>query len=115
MMLWESGLTPLRLWHLAEGMCGKIPQFKINNGSDADMESMLEMRDDLVHFVHLIDIYAPCIVGITHWNNKSNMLQYCGEGDALINEYILSISDEAFLLLVLFNYTATWMSELQCE
>jgi hypothetical protein len=73
------------------------------------------MRDNLVHYVHLIDIYAPCIVGHTHWNIKSNMLQYCDEGDALFNEFILSISDEAFLLLVLFNYTATWMSELQCE
>ena len=115
MMLWESGLTQLRLWYLAEGMCGKIPQFKINSGSEADMEYVLEMRDNLVHYVHLIDIYAPCIVGHTHWNNKSIMLQYCGEGDALFNEFILSISDEAFLLLVLFNYTATWTSELQCE
>ena len=30
-----------------------------------------------------------------------NMLQYCGDGDALFNEFILSISDEAFLLLIL--------------
>ena len=58
MMLWESGLTPLRICNLAEGMCGKIPQFKINNGSEADMEYMLQMHDILVHYVHLIDIYA---------------------------------------------------------
>ena len=32
---------------LAEGMCGKIPHFQINNGNDADMEYMLARRDNL--------------------------------------------------------------------
>ena len=82
----------VRVDGLPEGMCGKIPHFKINNGSDADMRYMLDMRNNLVHYVHIIDIYAPCIIGHSHWNDMSKMLQYCGKGGALINEFILSIS-----------------------
>ena len=101
---------------LLEGMCGNIAQYsKINNGSDAEMKYMLDMRNNLVHYVHFIDIYAPCIVEHMQWNDKAKMLQYCGKGATLFNEYILSISDEAFLLLMLYNFTSTWMSELQCE
>ena len=96
-------------------MCGKLPHFKINNGSDADMAYMLEMRGNLVHYMHLIDIYAPCIVGHSNWNDKADMTRYCRDSAALFNDHVFSISDEAFLLLVLLNYTATWMSELACE
>ena len=46
---------------IADGMCGKIAHFKINNGKEADMDYMLDMRDNLVHYVHLIDIYAHII------------------------------------------------------
>jgi hypothetical protein len=96
-------------------MCGKIAHFKINKGSAADMEYMLDMRDNLVHDVHLIDIYAPCIVGHSIWNNKTNMTQYCRDSGGLFNDFVFSQSDEAFLLLVLLNYTETWMSELTHE
>jgi hypothetical protein len=46
--------------------------------------------------MHFNDIYAPCIVGHTQWNDKADLLQYCGKGATLFNEYTLSISDEAF-------------------
>jgi hypothetical protein len=99
----------------ADGMVGKIPHFKVNNGTDADTAYMMDMRDNLVHYVHLIDIYAPCIVGHSAWNDKATMMRYCRGNAALFNEFVLSISDEAFLLLVLLNYTATWMSEMTNE
>ena len=98
-----------------DGMCGKIAHFKINKGSAADMEYMLDMRDNLVHYVHLIDIYAPCIVGHSIWNNKTNMTRYCRDSGGVFNDFVFSQSDEAFLLLVLLNYTETWMSELTHE
>lgn len=98
-----------------DGMRGKIPHFKINKGNDMDMEYMLDKRCNLVHYVHLIDIYAPCIVGHSNWNDKANMTRYCGESGALFNDFVFSISDEAFVLLVLLNYTKTWMSELEFE
>jgi hypothetical protein len=61
-------------------MCGKIPHFEINNGQEADMDYMLPMQDNLVHYLHLIDIYAPCIVGHSKWNNKANMTNSCRAG-----------------------------------
>ena len=76
---------------------------------------MLAMRDNLLHYVHLIDIYAPCIVGRSKWNNKTNMTNSCCAGNGEFNEYVFLLSDEAFLLLVLLNYTATWLSELSVE
>ena len=79
------------------------------------MAYMLDMRCNLVHYVHLIDIYAPCIVGHSNWNDKANMTRYCGDSASLFNDFVFSISDEAFVLLVLFNYTETWMSEFELE
>jgi hypothetical protein len=94
-------------------MCGKIPNFHIHDGTDEDMEYMLGMRDNLLHYVNLIDIYAPCIVGRSNWHKHANLNNQCGESSALFNDFVFSVSDEAFLLLVLLNYTATWISELK--
>lgn len=98
-----------------DGMCGKIAHFHMCKGTDDDMQYMLDMRDNLVFYVHLIDIYAPCIVGKRQWNDKANMMRYCGDSAQLFNDHVLSISDEAFLLVVLLNYTETWMSEVEGE
>jgi hypothetical protein len=95
-----------------DGMCGKVPHFQICDGGDDAMEHMLNMRENLVSYVHLIDIYAPCIVGKSKWNDVANMTRYCGDSMELFNEHVFSISDEAFLLIVLFNYTKTWTSEI---
>ena len=43
------------------------------------------------------------------------MLRNCKDNEQLFREHVLTISDEAFMLLVLINYTATWMSEIQDE
>ena len=43
------------------------------------------------------------------------MTRYCGDSAQLFNDHVLSISDEAFLLVVLLNYTETWMSEVEGE
>ena len=43
------------------------------------------------------------------------MARYCGDSAALFNDFVFSMSDEAFMLLVLLNYTETWMSELARE
>lgn len=98
---------------VVDGMCGKIAHFHMSNGSDEAMNHMLLMRENLVYYVHLIDIYAPCIVGKSKWNDIANMTRYCGNNEQQFNDHVLSISDEAFLLVVLFNYTETWMSEVE--
>ena len=101
-----------KIYTSLEGVAGKITYFKQNNGSDADMAYMLAMRNNIVQYVNLIDIYAPCIVGSAKWNDVDNMNHYCGDNIFWFQQHVLSISDEAFLLTVLYNYSANWMSEI---
>ena len=76
------------------------------------MSYLFAMHENMVHHVHLIDIYAPCIVGWTTWNNTTNMVRYCGQSQQLSNDNVFSVSNEAFFLLVLDNYTEAWLSEV---
>ena len=69
------------------------------------MPYMLEMRKNMVHYVQLIDAYAPCVVSSRAWNNEANMAAYCGSNNRLFEQHVLSISDEAFMLVVLVNYS----------
>ena len=72
---------------------------------------MLQMRKNMVHYVQSIDLYAPCVVSKHAWNNEANMAAYCGASNRLFERFVLSISDEAFLLAVLDNYSARWQAE----
>ena len=61
-------------------------------------------------------MYAPCIVSYRTWNDDANMNRYCCTTDLkLFNAHVLSVSDEAFLLLVLINGGARWMAEIKRE
>ena len=72
---------------------------------------MLSMRNNMIHYVQLIDAYAPCVVSSRAWNNEANMGAYCGPNAIMFERKVLSISDEAFLLVVLINYAARWQAE----
>jgi hypothetical protein len=76
---------------------------------------MLQMQQNQVHYIALMDIFAPCIVSSSVWNNDALMAKYCGDNQDNLQEYVLTISDEAFMLLVLVNYAARWAAELQME
>ena len=65
----------------------------------------------MIHYVQLIDLYAPCVVSRRAWNNESNMAAYCGANASMFERKVLSISDEAFLIVVLINYAARWHAE----
>ena len=79
------------------------------------MKALLTIRSNIVNYVHVIDIFAPCIVKSSIWNRDAIMTQYCVDKASNFHKYVLSISDEAFLLLVLINYSATWMAEIDYE
>ena len=76
---------------------------------------MLEMRTNMVHYVQLIDLYDPCGVSKRAWNNEANMAAYCGSSNRPFERFVLSISDEAFLLVVLDNYSARWQAEYDID
>ena len=84
-------------------------------GSDADIEYMLQMRQNQVHYISLMDVFAPCIVSNCVWNDDALMAAYCGDNQQNFQDHVLTISDEAFLLLVLVNYAARWSAEVQLE
>ena len=98
-----------------EGESGKLKDFANVDGSHKDFAYMLKLRENQVYYVQLLDTYAPCIVSNKVWNNDRLMSQYCGSDQLAFHEHILTISDEAFLLLVLINYAARWKAELNIE
>ena len=111
-MLLTSQLIAHLLQYTSDGISGKYPFFKTPTGTESDMNYLFAMRENMVHYVHLIDIFAPCIVGRSNWNNTTNMVRFCGQNQKLFNDNVFSVSDEAFLLLVLDNYTESWLSEV---
>ena len=63
------------------------------------------MRDNICYYAQIIDTYAPCIVGSSRCSNIVNMEAHCATTDRKVwSKNILSISDEAFILLCLINY-----------
>ena len=72
-----------------------------------DINKLMCVRQNLVHYDHLVHINAPCIVLSQVWNDKTNMVRNCTDNEQLFRENVLTISDKAFMLLVLINYTAT--------
>lgn len=88
----------------------------LNNNCEEEMNFLLEMRKNICHYAQILDMYAPCIVLARNWNNDANMAKHCTTTDRKMwAEKILSISDEAFLLLVLLNYSKRWSAELLRE
>ena len=48
-------------------------------GNDADIKYMLQMHQNQVQYISLIDIFAPCIVSNSVWNNDALVAVYCGD------------------------------------
>ena len=76
---------------------------------------MLQMRQNQVHYISLIDVFAPCIVTSSVWNDNALMAKCCGDNEQNFQEHVLTISDETFLFLVLLNYAARWSAEVHLE
>ena len=86
------------------------------SGCKTEIANLLTMRADVCHYCAILDMYASCIVLFQTWNDDANMNRYCCTTDPkLFNTHVLSVCDEAFLLLVLINGGARWMSEIKRE
>jgi hypothetical protein len=71
------------------------------------------MREIICYYTQIINTYAPRIVGSSRWNNIVNMETHCATTDRKVwSKKILSISDDAFILLCLINYGKRWFGEL---
>jgi hypothetical protein len=86
------------------------------SGCQIEIENLLTMRANICHYCAILGMNAPCIVSYQTWNDGANMNCYCCTTDSkLLNANVLLVSDEAFLLLVLINGGARWMSEIKRE
>jgi hypothetical protein len=74
---------------------------------------MLEMmRANVTLYAHWLNYFAPCIVSVKRWNDFKASTTRMQNGEDILDEF-LTVSDEAFMLLVLINYGARWTAEFQ--
>jgi hypothetical protein len=92
---------------------GEIPMYELMNGSPQELQRMLEMRDNCLFYSEFIDYYAPAVVGSQVWNDDANMKAHCSTNDIrTFGKKVLTVSDEAFILLVMVNAAPRWMAEI---
>ena len=58
------------------------------------------MRQNQVHYIALMDVFAPCIVSSSVWNNDALMAKYCGDNQDNFQEYVLTISERRSVYVV---------------
>jgi hypothetical protein len=100
---------------LPEGFTSHLGTYEhsLYSGCEDETRYLLKMRDNICYFAQIIGTYAPCIVGSSKWNNIINMANHCATTDRKVwSKKILSISDEAFILLCLINYGKRSFAEL---
>ena len=91
-----------------------IGMYKLMDGSPDALERLLQMRTNCVFYCALLDTYGPGIMGYHTWNDDKNMSSFCATSDLKIfAKHVMSVSDEAFLLLVLLNSAPRWMAEIR--
>ena len=89
------------------------PMFHLMSGSDEHVRKMLGMRNDIMFYSEFLDYYAPAVVGNLTWNDDAKMRAHCCTTDVrTFAKHILSVSDEAFIILVLVNAASRWMYEI---
>lgn len=79
-----------------------------------EADAIKSMRENFGVYLSFIDMFAPCVVGDNVWNAKPNPLdKVVREGARL--DTVLTVSDEAFILLCFKNYSAKWKAEAELE
>jgi hypothetical protein len=90
-----------------------LHQHSLYSGCDDETPYLLKIRENICYYVQIIDTYAPCNVGSSSWNSIVNMVTDCATTVWKVwSKKIMSISDEAFILLCLINYGKRWFAEL---
>ena len=69
------------------------------------------LRNNNTHYLQLIDTFAPCLVGKYLWNNDAAMERMCSSLQQHEFDNFFSVSDEAFVLLLIDNYALRWVAE----
>ena len=105
---------PVQLLNLGtSNVRGRTQMWQHMDGSVRDIRKLLQLRDNCGFYCGILDHYAPAVVGSKKWNNDTNMKAFCTTTDIkAFGRHVLSVSDEAFIILVLVNSSPRWMAEI---
>ena len=70
------------------------------------------MRSNITFYVHLVNHFAPGIVSSRRWNKFKATKHRIAIGEDTLDEFF-TVSDEAFMVLVLLNYYDRWTAEFE--
>ena len=84
----------------------------LNGLMSGDLDHLLGLRKNMAHYTVFLDTFAPAIVSVQTWNN-SNLVSDACSGDAGAFEKLLSVSDEAFMLVTMVSYVPTLLARLK--
>ena len=68
---------------------------------------LLGMRKNMTNYVAFLHRFAPRVVTSRCWNNSTLVEDTCKGGPGVFDK-LLSVSDEAFMLVVMENYVESW-------
>lgn len=74
-----------------------------------NVDELIKLRLNLSNYIKLIDSFAPCIVPGKVWKQLQRNFANNGTDDMFTENF--TISDEAFLLVVLLSYEAKWRAD----
>ena len=83
----------------------------LNGLRPGNLHYLLGLRKNMTHYTQFLDTFAPAVVSVQKWNN-SNLVSEACNGDAGAFEKLLSVSDEAFMLIVMISYVPNWHAGL---
>jgi hypothetical protein len=87
---------------------------KSMDGTVAAVDRLMLLRDHCRSYCEVLDHYGPAVLGNQTWNDDRNMSVFCDTNDVkAFGKHIMSVSDEAFIVLVLVNSSARWKAEVQ--
>ena len=75
-----------------------------------EQASFLQLRGHQNSYMRFITMYAVAIVGVREWNGFAQKVKRVSQRQSDFNN-ILTLSDEAFLVLCVVNYRAKWYAE----
>lgn len=68
---------------------------------------LLGMRKNMTNYVAFLNRFAPKVITSRRWNNSTLVEDAC-KGSPHALDKLLSVSDEAFMLVVMENYVEQW-------
>ena len=78
-------------------------------GNDTDSNYIMCMRRNITHYVEFLNTFSPSMVSLKKWSTFAVMEAAC-VGQGAFSD-MLTVSDEAFMLLLIDNYAVRWYAE----